>query len=168
MTVFPFVQSPTSPFQFQPTLDGAIYNASVPWLLFGARYYLSLVALDGTQVWYGAVPGSPTGVAILSLVWANGIARATTALPHGYKPGRAIDLTIIGCTPDAYNGLFSCMITGPSSFSYLLSPDPGDATVFGSAEYNVNMIGGVAKPDGTFFASTLVFRDPANQFEVSP
>jgi hypothetical protein len=92
----------------------------------------------------------------------------TTAGPHGYRIASTVELTLVGSTPDAYNGLFPCLITGPSSFSYILADDPGAATVFGTANYNINLIGGVAKEDGTFFASTLMFRQAASQFEVSP
>lgn len=166
--IFPFVPSSVTPFSFSPVLDGATYNATVPWGLFGARYYLNLVALDGTLIWYGAIVGSGSGISIQSMTWANGIVAVTTAVPHGYKPATTVELTITGCTPDAYNGLYPCLITGPSSFSYLLASDPGSSTVFGIASYDVSMIGGVQKEDGTYFQSTLLFRTQSQNFEASP
>jgi hypothetical protein len=166
-TIFPFTPSSTVQFAFQPVLDGNSYNASVPSLLFGNRYYLNLVAADGTPIIYTALIGSPTGIPIASLSWANAIVTATTETPHGYRIASTVELTIVGCTPDAYNGSVQVLITGPSTFSYLLASNPGSATVFGTANYDINLIGGVPKEDGTFFASTLVFRVPASQFEVT-
>lgn len=58
-TVFPFTPSATSPFQFQPKLDGVQYTAIVTWSLFGRRYYLNLYQLDGTLVLATAMVGSP-------------------------------------------------------------------------------------------------------------
>jgi len=167
-TYFSFTPSTAAPFSFQPTLDGAVYNATVPWLLFGSRYYLNLQSIGGVGLWFGAVVGSPAGVAITALSWASGIVSAQTAVPHGYKVARSIELTIAGCTPDGYNGVFPCLITGPAAFSYQLAADPGVATVFGTAAYNINLIGGVPNANGTPFASTLVFRQSSQQFEVSP
>lgn len=164
--IFPFTPSIVAPFEFQPILDGVSYNATVPSLLFGNRYYLNLVAQDGTPIIFTALAGSPTGLQIASLSWSNGVVSAKTTLPHGYRIASTVELTVEGCSPDAYNGLRPCLITGTSSFSYPLANNPGHAVLFGLANYNINLVGGVAKEDGTFFESTLVFRVPANQFEV--
>jgi hypothetical protein len=166
-TFFNFTPSAVAPFSFSPVLDGQPYNASVPSLLFGNRYYLSLVASDGTPIIYTALIGSPTGVAIQSLAWANGRAIVLTAVPHGYKVGRIISLTIVGCAPTAYNGIQQALISGPSTFSYPLASNPGPATVLGNANYDVNLIGGVPNENGVQFTSTLVFRDQSQQFEVN-
>lgn len=168
MTVFPFQPSTAAPFQFQPVLDGRTYSATVLWLLFGARFYLSLAAGDGTQVWFGAIVGSSPGVGLKALSWANGTVSVVTSAPHGYRVATTVPLSILGSAPDAYNGQFDCLITGASSFRYPLAMDPGAATVFGSASYDVNLIGGVGTEVGDFFTSSVVFRVPANQFEVSP
>ena len=45
-----FVPSASAPFQFQPTLDGAVYTAIVTWNLYGQRYYVNLYTLDGVRV----------------------------------------------------------------------------------------------------------------------
>jgi hypothetical protein len=168
LTTFDFAPSVTAVFTFHPTLDGAVYNASVPFLLFGNRPYLNLQALDGAQVWFGAVAGSPGGVRLQSLAWANGRVSAVAAAHHGYRIATTVELTIAGCVADAYNGRFPCLITGPASFSYPLAAEPGAATVFGAASYDINLIGGVAKPGGGFFSSTLIYRASSRQFEVSP
>jgi hypothetical protein len=167
-TYFNFAPSQVAPFSFSPVLDGQPYNATVPWVLFGQRFYLNLIALSGAQIWYGAIVGSPTGTEIAAISWANGIVSAVTATPHGYKIASTVELTIVGCTPMAYNGLNTCLITGSSSFSYMLANDPGPATVFGVANFNVNLLGGVPNETGVPFSSTLVFRQQSNQFEVSP
>lgn len=168
MTIFPFKPSSTAPFGFQPTLNGNVYNATVPWLLFGARYYLKLTALDGTPILYTAIAGSPTGQALQALTWANGIVTATSILPHGFKIAGTVMLTISGSVPAAYNGLVPAFVTGRSTFTYPLAANPGAATVFGSASFDVNLIGGVPNENGDYFTSTLVFRAAAQQFEVSP
>ncbi len=167
-TFFNFQPSTSAPYQFQPVLDGATYTASVPWLVFGGRYYLSLIASNGTLVLYRGLTGSPTGVALQSLSWANGRANGLTAAPHGYKTGRVISLTLSGCAPAAYNGIVQALITGPSTFSYALASNPGAATVLGNVSYDINLIGGIPNENGVQFTSTLVFREQARQFEVSP
>lgn len=166
---FPFVPSSAAQFQFSPLLDGNSYNASVPWLLYGARYYLSLASTDGTSIWFGAIVGSPPSFQIDSISWSNGYAYANTIQPHGFKPASSASLRITGCTPDAYNVLAAmCLITGPTSFRYPVSPNPGPAAIVGFASRDVNLIGGVKKQDGTYFASSLVFRTNTQTFEANP
>jgi len=164
MTTFTnFVPSLVAPFQFSATLDGNPYNVIVTWNLFGRRYYVNVYALDGTLVVSEAMVGSPTGISLSALSWANGVATAKTAEPHGYKIGRVISLTISGTTPAAYSGLVEATITGPSTFTYALAANPGAAVApFGTAAYNINLVGGY------FATSSLVYRTQSNQFEVSP
>ncbi len=165
-TYYKFAPSNAAQYQFQPVLDGSTYSATVPWLLFGARFYLNLAAEDGSLIWYGAVVGSPTGFGLASLSWSNGHVLATTMIPHGFKPATMVSLNISGCSPTAYSGLIEAFITGPSSFSYPLAIDPGPATVIGTASQDVNLIGGVPNAQGIPFSSRLVFRQASNNFEV--
>ena len=165
-TIFPFTPSNVSVFQFQPELDGAIYQATTPWLLFGARFYLNLVAINGTQVWFGAIVGSPAAFSLSTLSWENGRAYATTVLPHGLKPTTTVSLNISGNTPDAFNGLIEAFITGPSSFFYSLASDPGNATVVGQGSQDINLLGGVINANGVPFTNRLVFRQNSQNFEV--
>ncbi len=58
-TIFSFSPSQTAPFQFQPTLDGQVYTVTVPWSLFGQRYYVNIAQLDGTPVALLPLIGSP-------------------------------------------------------------------------------------------------------------
>ena len=169
MTTFVnFAPSTSGAFQFQANLDNQTYNAIVTSLLFGNRYYLNLYALDGTLIISTALVGSPTGIAIQALSWANGSVSVTTAAPHGYAIASTIMLTLTGSSPDAYNGLVAAFITGPSTFTYPVAADPGSASTFGTASFNVNMIGGVPDENGTPFSSTLIFREQSQQFEISP
>ena len=157
-----FAPTLQSPFQFGPTLDGEVCTVIITWNLFGARYYINIYAPDGTLVVSTALVGSPTGVALQNLAWANGQVTATAASPHGYKVGRTVELTISGAAPDAYNGLVKALITGPATFTYPVASDPGAATAFGAVAYNINLVGGY------FETSTLVYRAQSNQFEVAP
>lgn len=56
---FQFRPTAIQPFQFQPTLDGAVYTCFVLWGLFGQRWYVWLYALNGTRVLTIPLIGSP-------------------------------------------------------------------------------------------------------------
>lgn len=167
-TFYPFTPSKVAPFSFSPVLDGAVYNASVPSLLFGNRFYLNLAAADGTLIWNGAVVGSPTALQLEALTWDQGRVLVQTSAPHGYKAASSVTLTVSGCAPDAYNGQAEVMFTGPDTFFYPLAADPEPATVFGGAGQEFNLIGGVPNQNGVYFTSRIVFRTGTQQFEVSP
>lgn len=59
MTIIDFTPSSTQPFQFQPTLDGQVYNAIVTWGLFGRRFYLNIYTLGNVLVEALPLIGSP-------------------------------------------------------------------------------------------------------------
>lgn len=59
MTTFAFVPSSTSPFSFQPTFDGATYNVTVTWNIFGLRYYLNCSDMSGNPIFTLPLIGSP-------------------------------------------------------------------------------------------------------------
>ena len=160
-TYIPFTPSLISAPQFTPTLDGAQYNVVVTWSLFGQRYYLNCYSLNGERIFTAPLIESAAGVAIESLKWdvTTSLVTAKTTAPHGLRLGAAINLTIAGCAPDAYNGAVQAMVASPTTFTYPLQSDPGTASVFGSASYLISMTSG-------YFTSTLVYRDGA--FEVSP
>jgi hypothetical protein len=171
MTTFTdFVPSRVAAFQFQPTLDGEPYTVVVTWNLFGQRFYVNVTALDGTLVCARPLIGSPTGIAIetLSFDEVTGLVTATTSVPHGYKIGTVVGLTVSGASPAAYNGLVDALISGPDTFTYSLSANPGTATAPGAASYDVDLIGGMTDSAGNPFTSTLVFRQQSQQFEVNP
>lgn len=161
-TFFNFVPSSVAPFSFSPTLDGQVHKVVVTWALFGARYYINVYALNGTLVLARSLVGSPTGVAIQSLAWALGKVTARTSAAHGYKFGTIVGITVSGALPAAYNGLVRATITGPDTFTYPVPTNPGAATAFGNASYDINLVGGY------FANSSMVFRQANQQFEVSP
>lgn len=161
MTNFQFQPSTQAPFQFQPSLDGDVYNAVVSWNLFGARYYLNVYALSGALVFSMALIGSPTGTAIEQMTWEAGKVTVVTADPHGYDIGKTVDLTLSGCAPAAYNGRVEAFVTEVDQIVFSLDTDPGLATIYGTLSYDISMTAG-------YFASTLVFRESSSQFEVNP
>lgn len=123
--------------------------------------------LTATAGGIGTIAGSPVlVVTTFALVWSNvtgtGTVTATTAVPHGYRIGVPLTLTVSNATPVGYNGTFTCAPTGPSSFTYPLATDPGANTAPGSYGRDV------ALTAGYFTTSTLVWRQNANQFEVNP
>lgn len=61
MTTYAFQPTPVAPFQFQPTLDGAVYTAIITWNVYGRRWYLNLYTLTGTLVVCLALIASPAG-----------------------------------------------------------------------------------------------------------
>lgn len=61
MTTFPFVPSSTTPFQFQPTLDGQVYTCTVKASLWEQRYYLEVMTLGGVLIVFIPMVGSPPG-----------------------------------------------------------------------------------------------------------
>lgn len=161
-TVTPFTPSSTALFQFQPTLDGQAYTAITTTNLFGQRYYINLYATDGTWIFTQPLIGSPSAIALEAVSWANGSAIATTSLPHGYAIGSAINLTISGCAPDAYNGRVQALVIDAVTLSWPLPAPQMVASQLGGVSYDIDMAAGY------FQTSTLVFRDGSQQFEVTP
>jgi hypothetical protein len=166
-TIYPFQPSMQAPFQFQPTLDGAVYNCIVTWCLFrGGKgsttpYYLNIYSLDGTLVVSRALVASPVGVSVQNINWANGRAYATTISPHGYPVGTVVNLSLSGNVPAAYSGIFECLITGASTFWYAVAPNPGPASTLGVVTYDIDLV------EQYFQTTTLVFRDGVQNFEVT-
>lgn len=71
--------------------------------------------------------------AINTLAWSGSVVTATTVAPHGWGNGDQILITIAGTTPAGYSGTFTATITGASTFTYPLTPNPGSMTVPGTA-----------------------------------
>ena len=166
MTTFTLFQpSPTTPFQFSPTLNGALYTAIVTWGLAGQRWYVNLYDQNNTLVFYLPLIASPTALTISSATWSalTNLITIVTVDAHGIPLGTVVDLTITGVVPTAYNGIWRMTVTNPNTFTFPQSVDPGgDATVPGSIGRDINLAAGYI-PN-----STLVFRDATQMFEVSP
>ena len=69
MTVIPFTPNNISAFQFQPTLDGVVYTATVTWNVSGQRWYLNLYTVGGVLVFCRALIASPDGVTGINLAF---------------------------------------------------------------------------------------------------
>lgn len=167
MTVIDFAPSQAQAFQFQAVLDGTPYNVIVTWNMYRGPnnatqgFYVNINNLDGTPVVTRALVGSDAGKQLQSLSWSKGRVTATTVDPHGLDVGQTTTLTVSGASPTAYNGLQKCLVTGTNTFSYALASNPGAATAFGQASFDISLTSG-------YFASTLVYRAANRQFEVNP
>ena len=73
-----------------------------------------------------------TSKALASLSWATNVVTATTSAPHGWPTGQSLSVTIAGASPSGYNGTFTGTVTGASTFTYPLTPNPGSNTVPGT------------------------------------
>ena len=159
ITYIPFIPSQNQAPQFQVTLDGNLYTAIITWNLQGQRYYLNLYDLNGELVLCTVLTGSPVGTPIASMSWSRGTVSVVTESPHGLRRNATVKLTISGVTPDAYNGQIEAFVTGPTTFQYSIAANPGEMTVAGSINQNINLVNG-------YFTTPLVFRVANSQFEV--
>lgn len=160
-TFIDFVPSTILAPSYQITLDGQIYTMTAIWNLYSQRYFIMIADLSGAVILTEALIGSPIGLTINSIAWANAQVKVTTDLPHGLQIGQTLNVTIIGAAPDSYNGLVEAFVTGPQTLTYPLANNPGVATVPGSVQQNIDLVGGL-------FTTTLVYRTQNSQFEVSP
>lgn len=161
ITYIDFVPSLIQAPEFQVTLDQQFYNVIVTWNLFGQRYYINIYTLDGTLVVCKALIGSPIGVQIASATWSSGKVTLITQKPHGLALNATVNVTISGVTPDGYNGQVKAFITGRNSLTFALASNPGEIVITGSVNQNIDLVAGY------FLASTMVFRQANNQFEIA-
>lgn len=161
-TFFDFQPSPQQLPSFTVTLDGAQYVLTMPWNLFGQRYYVNCSDLEGNLIFLLPLIGSPDGLIAQSIAWDNGEAIVTTTEPHGYRVGTTINLTLRQAAPDAYNGSFDFLVEGPDTLSYPLASNPGVNTSPGILYNDINLAAGY------FETSTLVYRTSSSQLEVNP
>jgi hypothetical protein len=54
-----FRPTPDAPFDFTATLDGVGYSMRVSWNIFGQRWYLTCVGVNGLIIFHMALIGSP-------------------------------------------------------------------------------------------------------------
>lgn len=161
-TFYNFQPSTLQVSQYQVTLDAAQYVLTLPWNLFGQRYYLTCSDLDGNLIFNLPLIGSPDGLVLQSLTWSDGLVTVETEVPHGYRAGTSVSLTVGGAAPDEYNGQFILLATGDNTLTYSLDTDPGTNTAAGILYDNINLGGGY------FETSTLVYRTSSSQLEVTP
>jgi hypothetical protein len=161
-TIVPVSFSPLQAPSFTITLDGTEYTVTLTWNLYGQRYYINVSDLSNNLILSLPLIGSPDGIVIESLTWASGLVTVTTSLPHGYRPGTTVRLTLGNVTPDAYNGVFDMLVTGASTLTFPLMSNPGVATAPGILFTNIDLAAGY------FETSTLVWRPSSSQLEVNP
>jgi hypothetical protein len=160
--IFKFVPPPDRAFQFSPVMDGQSCTGVVTWNLFGNRWYLNLLAADGSLIFNLPLIGSPPSVYLQSVNWSHGYVNAVTAMPHEWLNLATVDLLITQCAPVEYNGNVRAFVTGPTTIQWPLANNPGPIQDIGVADFTLNMAGGY------FLNSTLVYRELLQQIEVSP
>ena len=109
----------------------------------------------------------PAPTALTTVAWSSaygGQVTANTAAPHGVTVGNHFTTTITGVSPIGYNGTFNAMASGPSAFTYYLSPDPGVQTVAGT--YSHPASSELQAMVGTFFAQG--FQQSVYVIELGP
>jgi hypothetical protein len=75
-------------------------------------------------------------VAISTITRVSTLATLTTASSHGLTTGRQVSIT--GCTPAAYNGVYTITVLNSTSFTYTMASVPAsNATVVGSYEIGI-------------------------------
>ena len=163
MTVYTFQPSLQNVFQFQPLLDGETYTASILWNVFRQGYYIQLVDQNGNVIFLLPLVGSSTGIDIQSATWDQntGLVTVTAALPHGLPLNSAVNVTVSGMTPDAYNGDVLAYVQNRTQFTYPISADPGPVTTLGVVRVDLSLTAG-------YFSSKMVYRPSIQQIEVTP
>jgi len=178
--VFQFTPSATQNFTFQPVLDGALYTITLTFPAYSQRYYLDISDTNGTLIAHLPVLGSPSPASMggapsgTSPLFWDPIAKLVnfitpppfTALPGWSSQFSALVgttqlLSITGCSPDAYNGIYECLI-GQDWATYAMSADPGAVTAVGQVGPALNIL------HGYFTTSTMVFLSDSQQFVVTP
>ena len=77
---------------------------------------------------------TPTGAVAISTITCVGVvATLTTASSHGLATGNQVSIS--GCTPSEYNGVYTITVVNSTSFTYTMDAVPsGSASVVGSYE----------------------------------
>ncbi len=172
-TIIPFVPSnitlPTIPMQ----LDGSDYTITVSWNVSAQRYYVDVYDSDGTWIITTPLVSSPPARSIKRItydpflninvvemvspdLWPAPLSPAGLATP----PGKIIDYTILGCSPDTYNGKFRCLHLNETTFTLPMPANPGPMAILGTVNRMLDLI------EPLFNTSTLVYRNSA--FEINP
>ena len=161
-TIVQYVQQPYQPFQFDLTLDGQPYTATVTWSLFGRRLYINLFAASGERIFTLPLIGSPPRIVLQSISWDSGWVTAVTAVGHGYQVLDLVPLVVRDCAPDAYNGDVRALVKDVNTLTWQLAANPGEATRLGTIGFDLDIAAGYFSD-----ASALVYRDASKQFEVT-
>jgi hypothetical protein len=153
-TYIGFLPQTTAPFQFQPTLDGQPYQASVTWNTYGQRWYLNIYALSGPLVVSEALVGS-TDIVPATLTTTAGSYMATVSSPIGLMQSQAVNS--VNVADGTTIAILAGNIVRLSQQATVTGADP-NATF----SCDINLVWAF------FETSTLVFRTSSQQFEISP
>lgn len=114
---------------------------------------------------FGGLSGQPTSPTVSTLTQSNGLATLTTSAAHKYKTGKQISIS--GATATVYNGPVTIIVTGSTTFTYVLpgvnatpvSPatgtiTAGDPAIITGASFTYSVANAPATPaTGTITAS---------------
>jgi hypothetical protein len=76
-------------------------------------------------------------IAISTITRVGVVATLTTVSSHGLATGKQVSIT--GCTPSEYNGVYTITVTSSDTFTYTMSSVPaGSASTVGSYEIGIN------------------------------
>lgn len=140
VTVNTIVTRAPAPSQLQQS--GAIVSTGGTTLATGTYQYC------GTLSAVTSILSAP--LALSGMVWSTGVVTATAAVALTLSTGQMFTTTISGATPAAYNGTYTATVTGASTFTFALTPNPGTATVPGT--YLPANAGFISNSATTFFA----------------
>ncbi len=146
----------------QVTLDGSLYTLTALWMIFGQRYYVQCTDQSNNIIFLLPLVETAPSINVSTASWleATGLVTMQTTTPFPFPIGSVANLTIAGCSPDAYNGYFPCNIQNSTTFTYQMLTDPGNFSSPGNVSLLLNL------GAGYFVTSTLVYRN--SQFEVTP
>jgi hypothetical protein len=172
-TIIPFVPSNISAPEYLVRLDGTNYKLIVTWNVSASRYYINIYTTDGQWVLTTALVSSPPARPVQNITFDPflNIMRVQMADPSQWpvplakggaltKPGTIVDYTLMGFSPNNYNGRFRSLQINQTTFTFSMNVHPPPLVVKGTVHRLLNMIGTVFK------TSTLVYRNAA--FEVNP
>lgn len=162
-TFVTFTPSASQPFAFQAQLGAAQYAISVPWNIFGQRYYLQVADLSGTVLLYRPlIACGPQLTATFEWDADSATATATCASAHNVPLGRVAD-AYVSQTDSGFDGDCTVLATGSLTLTYALAVNPGEATpIAGIVNFNQNLIAPVIS------GAYLLFRSASQSFEFGP
>jgi hypothetical protein len=118
-----------------PSGKGAPTGAQTSITVHGTNHHVAETMDQIVALCSGEVPAKQ----LSSLAWAAAVAPATggtvtakTVTPHNFPVNSTQNLVIATAVPTGYNGPFTCTVTDASTFTYLLTTDPGLATAPGT------------------------------------
>ncbi len=162
MILYPFTPAIGQNITFNPVLNGNTYTANITWNVFGQRWYLNLYDANNNLIIATAVVSSDDTHPINSISWSGNTVTIEADSPHFLKIGTLVNLALTGNNPDAYNGVYQCAVTGPSTLTYSLTTDPGQQVTAGYFGGIVDLCSGLLAP------SALVYYANTSQFATLP